>query len=62
MTVSGMAHLLAHRAYVGVVEWDGVEYEGSHEPLVDRATFVRVQEDLPPVRCAARVSAGTTII
>ncbi|MGH9304057.1 MAG: recombinase family protein, partial [Acidimicrobiales bacterium] len=24
VTVSGMAHLLAHRAYVGVVEWDGV--------------------------------------
>jgi DNA invertase Pin-like site-specific DNA recombinase len=62
VTVSGMAHLPAHRAYVGVVEWDGVEYEGSHEPLVDRARFVRVQKYLPPVRCAARVSAGTTII
>ncbi len=54
VTVSGMAHLLAHRAYVGVVEWDGVEYEGSHEPLVDRATFVRVQEVL-----AARAMRGT---
>jgi DNA invertase Pin-like site-specific DNA recombinase len=54
LTVSGMAHLLAHRAYVGIVEWDGVTYEGSHEPLVDRATFERVQELL-----AARAMRGT---
>ncbi len=54
VTVSGMAHLLAHRAYVGVVEWHGVEYEGSHEPLVDRATFDKVQELL-----ASRAMRGT---
>ena len=42
--VSSMARLLAHRAYMGMVEWDGVEYEGSHEPLIDRSTFERVQE------------------
>ncbi len=54
VTVSGMAHLLAHRAYVGVVEWDGVEYEGSHEPLVDRATFDKIQELL-----ASRAMRGT---
>ena len=54
VTVSGMAHLLAHRAYVGVVEWDGVAYEGGHEPLVDRATFDRVQELL-----ASRAMRGT---
>jgi hypothetical protein len=54
LTVSGMAHLLAHRAYVGIVEWDGVAYEGSHEPLVDRATFDKVQELL-----AARAMRGT---
>ena len=54
VTVSGMAHLLAHRAYVGVVEWGGVEYEGSHEPLVDRATFDKIQELL-----ASRAMRGT---
>ena len=54
LTVSGLAHLLAHRAYVGVVEWDGVEYEGQHEPIVDRATFDRVQELL-----SARAVRGT---
>jgi site-specific DNA recombinase len=54
LTVSGLAHLLAHRAYVGTVEWDGVTYEGSHEPIVERATFDRVQELL-----AARAARGT---
>jgi site-specific DNA recombinase len=54
VTVSGLARLLGHRAYVGVVEWDGVEYERSHEPLVERDTFERVQELL-----AARAVRGT---
>ena len=54
LTVSGLAHLLAHRAYVGVVEWDGVTYRGSHQPIVERATFDRVQELL-----AARAARGT---
>ncbi|MGH9086718.1 MAG: recombinase family protein [Acidimicrobiales bacterium] len=54
VTVSGLARLLAHRAYVGVVEWDGITHEGSHEPIVERATFDRVQELL-----AARAARGT---
>jgi site-specific DNA recombinase len=54
LTVSGLAHLLAHRAYVGVVEWDGVTYPASHEPIVERATFDKVQELL-----AARAVRGT---
>ena len=54
VTVSGLARLLAHRAYVGVVEWDGVEYEGQHEPLVERDTFEKVQELL-----ATRAMRGT---
>jgi hypothetical protein len=50
----GLARLLGHRAYVGAVGWGGVTYEVSHEPLVDRATFERVQELL-----AARAMRGT---
>ena len=42
------------RAYVGIVEWDGIEYEGVHEPLVERDTFDKVQELL-----AARAMRGT---
>src|SRR5262249_6410863 len=51
---SAVAGLLANKAYAGIVAWEGVEYEGLHDPLVDRATFVRVQELL-----AARASRGT---
>ena len=54
VTVSGFARLLGHRAYVGIVEWDGIEYDGQHEPLVERATFEKVQELL-----AARAMRGT---
>ncbi len=61
LTVSGLAHLLAHRAYVGVVEWDGIEYPASHEPIVERATFDEVQELLAArAMRAGRASAGTT--
>jgi hypothetical protein len=49
-----MAHLLVHRCDVGILEWDSVTYEGSHEPLVERATFDKVQELL-----AVRAVRGT---
>jgi site-specific DNA recombinase len=44
LTVSGLATLLANPAYTGIVEWDGVQYPGQHEALVDRVIFARVQE------------------
>ena len=49
-----MATPLRTHPNVGVVEWDGVEYEGQHEPLVERDTFEKVQELL-----AARAMRGT---
>ncbi len=52
--VSALANILANKAYAGVVEWEGVEYPGLHEPLVDRATFHRVQDLL-----ASRAARGT---
>jgi hypothetical protein len=54
LTVSGLAHLLSHQAYVGIVEWDGIEYPASHEPIVERATLDKVQELL-----AAQAMRGT---
>jgi hypothetical protein len=54
LTVSGLATLLANPAYTGIVEWDGVQYPGLHEPLVNRATFDNVQELL-----GARTARGT---
>lgn len=51
--MSGLANILANKAYVGIVEWDGVEYPGLHQPLTDPATFHRVQDLL-----AARAVRG----
>jgi site-specific DNA recombinase len=39
---------------VGIVEWNGAQHPGTHEPLVDKETFRRVQELL-----AARAARGT---
>ena len=35
---------MANKVYVGIVEWNGVENQGLHAPLVDRETFDKVQE------------------
>lgn len=52
--VNGWARILARPVYAGVVTWEGVEYDGIHEPLVDRATYERVQQVL-----ASRAMRGT---
>ena len=52
--VSALAGILANKAYVGLVCWDGIEYSGLHDPLTNRATFNRVQDLL-----AARSARGT---
>jgi site-specific DNA recombinase len=44
--VSAIARTLANPFYVGIVEWDGIEYPGKHKPLVTRNLFERVQEVL----------------
>lgn len=36
--------ILQHKAYVGIVEWGEIVVPGIHEPLVDKATFQRVQD------------------
>jgi DNA invertase Pin-like site-specific DNA recombinase len=52
--VSALASILSNKAYAGIVCWDGIEYPGVHEPLVDTATFERVQDLL-----ASRSARGT---
>ncbi len=54
LTLHGIEWLLTNKFYVGVVEWNGVEYQGRHEPLVDQETFYRVQDVF-----AARAAKGT---
>lgn len=46
LSISSIARMLANKAYVGVVTWNDAEYPGIHEPLVDDATFARVQDRL----------------
>lgn len=41
---SHVATLLQNSAYCGLVEWAGETHPGKHEPLVDVATFQRVQD------------------
>jgi site-specific DNA recombinase len=38
--------MLRSRYYVGKVSWQGIEYEGSHEPLITTELFQRVQDVL----------------
>lgn len=43
---SHVHRMLTNRYYLGYVTWRGVEYQGTHQPLVDEATFRSVQERL----------------
>lgn len=38
--------VLRNRYYLGYVTWQGIEYPGNHEPLIDPATFDQVQHTL----------------
>ncbi len=40
---SSIANILKDRAYIGEIEYKGNWYLGKHEPLIDRATWERVQ-------------------
>ncbi|MHB1762821.1 MAG: recombinase family protein [Acidimicrobiales bacterium] len=44
ITWQGLAKILANLLYVGIVEWNGIQHPGTHEPLTDTVTFNRVQE------------------
>ncbi len=43
---SSVHRMLRNPYYMGIVRFRGVEYPGTHEPLVDRTTWGRVQEIL----------------
>ncbi len=44
VTLPVFARILHNPYYMGIVRWNGVEYEGRHDPLIDAETFARVQE------------------
>jgi len=54
ITWQGLAKILANPVYLGIVKWNGIQYPGTHQPLVTPEVFRRVQELL-----AARAARGT---
>ena len=54
LSLNGLRWVLANKFYVGIIEHNGVEYQGRHEPLVDSQTFEKVQAII-----AARGAEGT---
>ena len=49
-------NVLRNRYYIGFVSWEGIEYPGRHEPLVDQATFDSVQHILGAHRASGERS------
>jgi site-specific DNA recombinase len=43
---SHVAHMLSNRYYIGYITFQGVEYQGRHQPLIPRSLFDRVQDVL----------------
>jgi site-specific DNA recombinase len=43
LTTSQMHRILANPYYKGIVIFNGVEYQGKHEPIIDEETWKRVQ-------------------
>jgi site-specific DNA recombinase len=54
LSLGGVAKLLANKAYVGLIDWNGVLVQGQHQPLVSPELFQQVQDLL-----AARSARGT---
>jgi DNA invertase Pin-like site-specific DNA recombinase len=44
LTLTGLAWLVRNKLYAGIVSWNGIETQGSHEPLVTPELFHRVQD------------------
>lgn len=53
VSLNGLYHLLRNPYYMGIITYQGVTYEGKHEPLIDPELWLRVQDIL-----AAHAHAG----
>ncbi len=40
----GLAKILANPAYTGIIEWNGAQHPGTHQPLITPAVFQQVQD------------------
>jgi DNA invertase Pin-like site-specific DNA recombinase len=43
LSVSGIYRLFTNLFYAGILEWDGQQYEGKHEPMITLEEYDRVQ-------------------
>ena len=50
--------ILTHKSYTGVIEYNGAEYEGKHEAIIDRMLFDRVQAAMQRRSAARSFSSG----
>ncbi len=46
ISINKIGHMLRDRYYLGFIEYDGIEYPGRHEPLIEPELFERVQRVL----------------
>ena len=44
IVISAFHEMLKNPYYIGIVRYRGIEYQGKHEPLIDRQTFDTVQK------------------
>jgi hypothetical protein len=51
LSLSTLQHLLRNPFYCGMIRYKGELFHGSHEPLVSRTLFDRVQRSLRKRRC-----------
>lgn len=58
ISTSHVNAILRNRYYVGVVRYEGIEYPGSHEPLISEALFTRSNESGRRVTPAGRSRAS----
>jgi site-specific DNA recombinase len=46
VSLTGMHHLLQNPYYMGVVSYQGIHYEGKHQPLIESETWLAIQDTL----------------
>jgi site-specific DNA recombinase len=46
ISLNGMHHLLHSPYYMGVVAYQGIHYEGKHQPLIEPETWLAIQDTL----------------
>lgn len=46
MNPTSLSYILRNSFYMGVIQYNGVEYQGAHKPIISQDLFLKVQEKL----------------